>query len=190
MREFWLPLSSSAGASSRSEPGRRAAHRASTPLHEHQAADSGNGQFGIKGQAVNVPIDVSKVVRCLPRMVPEDVAFDVHIKRRLMSPATYKRGLVKRGNVLAWLKHVEHSPLYRAINVRVDWSRLDHFDDGGEREEPQEDDVDDADGEFETIPEDFDVNDPLQLAVAFNAVSKTLLYNEAEMAGVGKEKNK
>lgn len=150
----------------------------------------GNGQFGIKGQAVNVPIDVSKVVRCLPRMVPEDVAFDVHIKRRLMSPATYKRGLVKRGNILAWLKHLEHTPLYRAINVRVDWSRLDHFDDGGEREEPQEDDVDDADGEFETIPEDFDVNDPLQLAVAFNAVSKTLLYNEAEMAGVGKEKNK
>ncbi|XP_049522587.1 uncharacterized protein LOC125945065 [Dermacentor silvarum] len=61
----------------------------------------GNGQFGIKGQVVNVPIGVPSVVECLPRMVPEDVAIDVHVKRRLVSPATYKRGLVKRSNILA-----------------------------------------------------------------------------------------
>lgn len=59
------------------------------------------GQYGICGQVVNVPIEVPALVLSLPRRVPEDAAIDVNIKRRLMSPATYKRGLVKRGNILA-----------------------------------------------------------------------------------------
>lgn len=134
----------------------------------------GNGQFGIKGQVVNVPIDVPSVVECLPRTVPEDVAIDVHVKRRLVSPATYKRGLVKRGNVLAWLRHLQHTPLYRAVGVRIDWSRLEAFDEdygeGGQGEEAAAID----DGDIETVPADFDLNDPLQLAIAINAVSKTM----------------
>ncbi|KAL3222556.1 hypothetical protein MRX96_028413 [Rhipicephalus microplus] len=73
----------------------------------------GNGQ----GQVVNVPITVPSVVECLPRLVPEDAAIDVHVKRRLVSPAMYRRGLVKRGNILAWLKHLEHAPLYVCPNV-------------------------------------------------------------------------
>ena len=55
----------------------------------------GNGQYGIKGQVVNVPIEVPTLVKCLPRNVPDDAAIDVHIKRRLGSKASYKRGLVK-----------------------------------------------------------------------------------------------
>lgn len=39
----------------------------------------GNGQYGIKGQVVNVPIDVQKTVQCLPRSIPDDAAIDVHI---------------------------------------------------------------------------------------------------------------
>ncbi|XP_077528147.1 uncharacterized protein LOC144139759 [Haemaphysalis longicornis] len=144
----------------------------------------GNGQFGIKGQVVNVPIDVPSVVECLPRTVPEDVAIDVHVKRRLVSPATYKRGLVKRGNVLAWLKHLQHTPLYRAVGVRIDWSRLEAFDDDEEKEkkksggEEEEDGRKEDDGDIETVPTDFDLNDPLQLAIALNAVSKTMFFND------------
>ncbi|XP_077544882.1 uncharacterized protein LOC144158104, partial [Haemaphysalis longicornis] len=48
------------------------------------------GQYGILGQVVNVPIEVPKLVLELPRQVPDDAAIDVNIKRRLMSPATYK----------------------------------------------------------------------------------------------------
>ncbi|KAL3246252.1 hypothetical protein MRX96_057797 [Rhipicephalus microplus] len=40
-----------------------------------------------------------------------------------------RRGLVKRGNILAWLKHLELEPLYVASDVRIDWSRLGVFDD-------------------------------------------------------------
>ncbi|KAH7950529.1 hypothetical protein HPB49_025331 [Dermacentor silvarum] len=165
----------------------------------------GNGQFGIKGQVVNVPIDVPSVVECLPRMVPEDVVIDVHVKRRLVSPATYKRGLVKRSNILAWLKHLQHTPLYRAINVRFDWSRLDYFDGDetaerkreGEEERKEDDDDDEIEtipqdfddekrgDEIETIPQDRDVNDPLQLAIALNAVSKTMFFNEEGDDGPG-----
>ncbi|KAH7954408.1 hypothetical protein HPB49_018261 [Dermacentor silvarum] len=39
------------------------------------------GQYGIKGQIVNVPIDVQKTVRSLPRSVPDDAANEVHLKR-------------------------------------------------------------------------------------------------------------
>ncbi|XP_077558071.1 uncharacterized protein LOC144173585 [Haemaphysalis longicornis] len=156
------------------------------PFMSTRRLTRGNGQFGIKGQVVNVPIDVPSVVECLPRMVPEDLAFEVHIKRRLLSPATYKRGLVKRGNILAWLKHLEHTPLYRAINVRFEWSRLEHFDDG-ETDEGGEGEPKDDDGDIETIPDDFDVNDPLQLAIALNAVSKTMFFNEEGLRGVQRE---
>lgn len=69
------------------------------------------GQYGIRGQVVNVPIEVPELVLSLPRCVPDDAAIDVNIKRRLMSPATYKRGLVKRSNVFAWLKYLEATEL-------------------------------------------------------------------------------
>ncbi|XP_075741427.1 uncharacterized protein LOC119169803 [Rhipicephalus microplus] len=40
---------------------------------------------------VNIPIEVSAVVGCLPRNIPGDAAIDVHVKRRLVSKDTYKR---------------------------------------------------------------------------------------------------
>ncbi|KAL3253181.1 hypothetical protein MRX96_054647 [Rhipicephalus microplus] len=89
------------------------------------------------------------------------------------------RGLVKRGNVLAWLKHLEHAPLYVASVVRIDWSRLGVFDDDdaadceGERAQGR----DDAD-DIETVPENIDLDDPVQLAIALNAMSKTIFFNE------------
>ncbi|KAH7954950.1 hypothetical protein HPB49_023194 [Dermacentor silvarum] len=51
------------------------------------------GQYGIRGQVVKVPIEVPEVVLQLPRRVPEDAAIDVNIKRRRLSPATYRRVL-------------------------------------------------------------------------------------------------
>ncbi|KAL3211494.1 hypothetical protein MRX96_036372 [Rhipicephalus microplus] len=101
------------------------------------------------------------------------------VKWRLVSPATYRRGLVKRGNILAWLKHLEHAPLYVASGVRIDWSRLGVFDDDdaavceGERAQGG----DDAD-DIETVPENIYLDDPVPLAIALNAMSKTIVFNE------------
>ncbi|KAH7963534.1 hypothetical protein HPB52_021301 [Rhipicephalus sanguineus] len=66
-----------------------------------------------------------------------------------------------------------------ACGVRIDWSRLGVFDDDdaavceGERAEG-EDDADD----IETVPENIDLHDPVQLAIALNAMSKTIFFNE------------
>ncbi|KAL3216910.1 hypothetical protein MRX96_051120 [Rhipicephalus microplus] len=91
----------------------------------------------------------------------------------------HRRELVKRGNILAWLKHLEHAPLYVASGVRIDWSRLGVFDDDdaavceGERAQGG-DDADDV----ETVLENIDLDDPVQLAIALNAMSKTIFFNE------------
>ncbi|KAL3206052.1 hypothetical protein MRX96_040437 [Rhipicephalus microplus] len=93
--------------------------------------------------------------------------------------AKRRRGLVKRGNIFAWLKHLEQAPLYVASNVRIDWSRLGVFDDDdaavceGERAQGR----DDAD-DIETVPENIDLDDPVPLAIALNAMSKTIFFNE------------
>ncbi|KAL3175810.1 hypothetical protein MRX96_000996 [Rhipicephalus microplus] len=90
-----------------------------------------------------------------------------------------RRGLVKRGNILAWLKHLEHAPLYVASGVRIDWSRLGVFDDDdaavceGERAQGG----DDAD-DIETVSENINLDDPVQLAIALNAMSKTIFFNK------------
>ncbi|KAH7942322.1 hypothetical protein HPB49_022920 [Dermacentor silvarum] len=89
----------------------------------------GSGQYGIKGQVVNVPINVPNTVQCLPRNVPDDVAIDGHLKRRLVCKPSYKKGLVKKRNIHEWLKHLEHSPLYKYLKIRVDWSRLANVQD-------------------------------------------------------------
>ncbi|KAH7959858.1 hypothetical protein HPB49_014416 [Dermacentor silvarum] len=129
----------------------------------------GNGQYGIKGQVVNVPIEVPTLVQCLPRNVSDDAAIDVHIKRILVSKASYKRGLVKRSNIHAWLKHLEQTPLYRYVNVQIDWSRLDQFDG---------DDAECNDDEIEALPEITDLDDPMQAVIAPNAVSQTIVYDD------------
>ncbi|KAH6933547.1 hypothetical protein HPB50_016154 [Hyalomma asiaticum] len=120
-----------------------------------------NGQYGIRGQLVNVPIEVRKLVQCLPRNVPEDATIDVHIKRRLVNKASYKHGLVKRSNIHAWLKHLGTTPLYKYVNVNIYWSRLTQF--AGDEAECDDDEITDLD-------------DPVQAAIALNAVSRTLVY--------------
>ncbi|KAH6925557.1 hypothetical protein HPB50_007109 [Hyalomma asiaticum] len=123
----------------------------------------GNGEYGIKGQVVNASIEVPKLVQCLPRNVPEDAAIDVHFKRRLVNKASYKRGLVKRSNIHSWLKHLETTPLYKYVNVKIDGSRVTQLD--GDEAECDE---------IEPLPEITD--DPVQAAVALNAVSRTLVH--------------
>ncbi|XP_075743733.1 uncharacterized protein LOC142802635 [Rhipicephalus microplus] len=124
----------------------------------------GNGQYGIKGQIVNVPIQVPTVVRCLPRNIPDDAAIDVHIKRKLVSKSTYKHGLVKRSNIHASLKHLENTPLYKHLNVHIDWSRLERFDDDNAVGTYYDD-------EIEALPEIIDLDDPMQAAIALNAAA-------------------
>ncbi|KAH6925522.1 hypothetical protein HPB50_006525 [Hyalomma asiaticum] len=105
--------------------------------------------------------------------VPDDAAIDVHVKRRLVCKASYCRGLVKKSNVHAWLKHLEQTPLCRHLNVTIDWARVASFD--GDNVECDEEDV-------ERLPEITDLVDPLQAAVVLNAARHTVLYDGMAMA--------
>ncbi|KAH6923126.1 hypothetical protein HPB50_022984 [Hyalomma asiaticum] len=118
----------------------------------------GSGQYDVKGQVVNVPIEVPKAVQCLPRKVPDAAAFDVHIKRRLFNKPSYKKGLVTKRHVHTWLKHLAHSPLYKHLKIKTDWSHL----------VVQEEECDGKfdDDEIEPAPEVTDLDDPLQAVIA------------------------
>ncbi|KAH7949643.1 hypothetical protein HPB49_013204 [Dermacentor silvarum] len=124
-----------------------------------------------QGQVVNVPINVPNTVQYLPRNVPDDAAIDVHLKRRLVCKPSYKKGLVKKRNVHEWLKHLEHSPLYKYLNITVDWSRL--VDDDG--------DVDDDN--IEPAPEITALEDPMQAVIALSTMSHTMLYDDGATGG-------
>ncbi|KAH6926259.1 hypothetical protein HPB50_015934 [Hyalomma asiaticum] len=130
-------------------------------------SDARHGQYGIKGQVVNIPIKVPKLIQCLPHNMPEDAAIDVHIKRQLVNKMSYKRGLVKRSNIHAWLKHLETTPLYKCVNGKIDWNQLAQFD--GDEAECDDD-------EIEPLPETMDLDKPMHAAIALNTVSRTLVY--------------
>ncbi|KAH7933184.1 hypothetical protein HPB49_010104 [Dermacentor silvarum] len=57
--------------------------------------------------------------------IADDTVIEVSIKRRLLSKPTYKRELVKKSNVKAWLAFLHDTPLYRHYRVSVDYERLD-----------------------------------------------------------------
>ncbi|KAH7948872.1 hypothetical protein HPB49_002834 [Dermacentor silvarum] len=63
------------------------------PFMDIRRLKHGARLYGIRGQIINVPIDVQKTVQCLPRSVPDDAAIEVQLKRRLLTKPVYKSGL-------------------------------------------------------------------------------------------------
>lgn len=49
------------------------------PFMSNRRLTHGNDKYAIKGQVVNVAIEVQETVQCLPRNIPDDAAIDVHI---------------------------------------------------------------------------------------------------------------
>ncbi|KAL3209160.1 hypothetical protein MRX96_009348 [Rhipicephalus microplus] len=69
----------------------------------------------------------------------------------------------------------------RYLNVRIDWNRLERFDDDDATATYNED-------EIKALPEISDLNDPVQAAIALNAVSRTLVFDDmAACTGGGAE---
>lgn len=53
-----------------------------------------SGNYGIIGQVINVPVDVDKMVKELPRQLDDDRAFNVSIKKHLIHKSSYLSGFV------------------------------------------------------------------------------------------------
>jgi len=54
------------------------------------------GAKGIVGQIVIVPVDVSHMIRRLPRNLNDDCAINVHIKKKIIHKSSYLQGYVKK----------------------------------------------------------------------------------------------
>jgi hypothetical protein len=64
------------------------------------------GGYGVVGQVINVPVDMSNMVTTLPRQLDHDYLFNVHLKRNLIHKSTYLQGCIKKAKVKRWLEHI------------------------------------------------------------------------------------
>lgn len=79
-----------------------------------------NGQFGIYGQIINVPLRINTMVQHLPRHIDDDRCINVHIKRRKIHKSSYLSGLVSKRNIKIWLQYLLPTPLYAFYGITVD----------------------------------------------------------------------
>lgn len=81
--------------------------------------------YGIMGQIINVPVDVNKMVQCLPRQLDEDCCININIQRNLAHKSVYLAGVICKKTIKLWLDALINSILYRLYNIQVDMRRLD-----------------------------------------------------------------
>lgn len=83
-----------------------------------------DGQYGIVGQVINIPVDVSTMVNNLPRQLDDDYSFNVSIKKKLVHKSSYLTGFVKKRVIKEWLEYLVQKPLYRRYNITIDWTNF------------------------------------------------------------------
>lgn len=85
-----------------------------------------NGQFGIKGPVVNVPVDTDEMLKQLPRSL-QDKCIVVNIKRRMFAKTTYLSNMVSRDMLGPWVEVLRDSPLYKHYGIDIDEGRLERL---------------------------------------------------------------
>lgn len=120
----------------------------------------------IKGQVINVPIDVQETLQSLPRNISVDMTIEVHLKRRLLFKPTYRRDLEEKANVKAWLHFLVNTELYKHHGVRVDEALLLSIPEDPTQEQEHEQD----NSEIEEAVRVTDPDDAVQWAAAVNSV--------------------
>ena len=113
---------------------------------------SGDQQFGLRGNCVNVPIDVNTTVSALPRLPRDTQVVYVQLMRRMRDQRPYAFAGVRPSVVLRAARYLVNTPLYRKHNIALDENWLESFAEDMAREqqrvaELEMSDVDDPDGE-------------------------------------------
>ncbi|XP_050528041.1 uncharacterized protein LOC126898135 [Daktulosphaira vitifoliae] len=88
-----------------------------------------NGQYGIYGQIINVPVKVDTMVKQLPRNLEDDHCFYVHLKKKLIHKSSYVHGLVSKKNIKEWLSYLVKTPLYIHENITISEAFLNNYSD-------------------------------------------------------------
>ncbi|KAL3225687.1 hypothetical protein MRX96_025722 [Rhipicephalus microplus] len=86
-----------------------------------------NGQFGIKGPVVNMPVDTDEMLKQLPRGLADDKCIVVNIKRRMFAKTTYLSNMVSRNVLGPWVEVLRVSPLYENCGRNIDEGRLERL---------------------------------------------------------------
>lgn len=81
-----------------------------------------NGQCGIYGQIMNVPVEFNTMVKQLPRNIQDDHCFYVHLKKKLIHKTSYVQGLINKSHIKEWLSYLLSTPLYIDHDIKIDES--------------------------------------------------------------------
>ncbi|GBP91974.1 hypothetical protein EVAR_59368_1 [Eumeta japonica] len=81
-----------------------------------------NGQYGIYGQIINVPVEVNTMVKQLPRNIEDDHCFYVHLKKKLIHKTSTVHGLINKSHIKEWLSYLVPTPLYVYHDIKIDES--------------------------------------------------------------------
>ena len=98
------------------------------------------GSYTIIGQIINVPIDVQSTINS----VDDDFAINICMEKHVIHKTSAYSGQVKKSVLRSWLNFPKSSPLYRLLNISVDWNLLDNFGDDEHQEELKTVSEDDA----------------------------------------------
>ncbi|GFX60827.1 ATP-dependent DNA helicase [Trichonephila clavipes] len=85
-----------------------------------------NGQYGILGQIINVPVDVDTMIKSLPRNVDDDYCINVHIKRKQIHKSSYLQDIINKRTIKTWLQFLLATPLYTMYEIKMDQSFFDN----------------------------------------------------------------
>lgn len=91
------------------------------------------GQMSVKGDAVNVPVDIQPTVNALPRQMDEHVTIAVKLKKRLSHKSACFTENVSPNvvlNALQWL--MKNSELYKNSGIVIDHSWRDEVEKSNE----------------------------------------------------------
>lgn len=132
------------------------------------------GQYGITGQVINVPVDIDNMVQTLPRNVDDDYCINVHVKKRLMHRSSYFQGLVKKGVIKDWLNYLVTTPLYKDYDIKISKDFLGELKDESEN------------------PDNFldDFAEPIEIGDSLVAEQHTLLWSEDKYLQIAPGENK
>lgn len=78
------------------------------------------GQYGVKGQICNVPVNVNSMVKLLPRKLDDDFDIYVNIQKLLTSDHAFYEGLINKDSVKKWLRYLVEQPLYQYYEIKID----------------------------------------------------------------------
>ncbi|XP_074109914.1 uncharacterized protein LOC141534454 [Cotesia typhae] len=120
-----------------------------------------NGQYGIYGQIINVPVSVNNMVKSLPRSVDDDYCINVHIKRKKIHRSSYLHGIINKRTIKTWLQFLISTPLYIMYDIKIDDSFF-------------------TDNQIDDQIQQADISEHIPIEESLTAQQQTLMWDEEQ----------